>query len=171
MAFERTKYLLEVVGEELSHMSGWQRVTRILSSVSLFAAMVAVSMSIVQVVLPRPDPDALSDRINSLSVALSESVELIGEIEQEIAVRQERVANLERRASAAQSLAELSEPEIQAVEFVLASQLRESDTRAFWQNVFLTTGVGFVFYLAGLVTPLIWRRAFSSNAQENEGAQ
>lgn len=152
-------------------MTPFERAGRVLSSAFFFVAMTAASVGLVDLISPREERQEISERIGSLTAALTESVELISEIEQEIALRQERVSDLERRAETAQALVGLSESQLESVEYILASQLRESDTRAFWQNFALTTGIGFIFYVAGLTTPLIWRRWFSGQPKGKEAAQ
>jgi ABC-type multidrug transport system fused ATPase/permease subunit len=96
--------------------------------------------------MPIPLRETLPERLQRLTRTLDESLITLATLEQEIGRRRKAVAEIEER----EALAELSQPEREAVARQLEIELRRASRTSFWQNAF--------FFVAGLVASWLLQR-------------
>jgi t-SNARE complex subunit (syntaxin) len=89
----------------------------------------------------------LQQRTERLSRSLSEAVQLIDQMEGEIAKRQSMVSKLEKDIELSQKIAKARKSEMEAAAKLLRVELQREERHAFWQNVLLNV----VFFVLGAV--------------------
>ncbi len=91
------------------------------------------------------EQETLDTRVERLGKSLTNAVDLIGEIEREIQDRHSLVEKLRADIELNKKLAELEQPQVEAIVQTLRGQLEAHGRSAFWRGV----AVNFVFFLMG----------------------
>jgi hypothetical protein len=99
-------------------------------------------------------------RIERLTDSLRESASLLTELESDIAFGQSQAAQLDEEISKNTELAKLSREQASAVRDamgdIVGEVVRESDRKAFWQQLLVQIVLGAIFFAAGVVATLIF---------------
>jgi len=114
----------------------------------------------------------LSDRIAALSASLDEASSAVSEIEEEIAAREQLVADLEQRQQTYEELSKLTPQQVQAVAAALREEIAGS--RSFWDGPWGKFVIGLlsggVLFIAGIVTER-WRARRKAPPRTRQGAE
>lgn len=86
-------------------------------------------------------------RVNKLSISLSQSAQLIDEILTEIDARQKLVDKLQKNTETYDKITELKSSEVEAISQLLRGETRKEGRRSFLQNII----INFTFFCAGIV--------------------
>jgi hypothetical protein len=91
------------------------------------------------------------ERINRLSGALNEAIEVIAEIDDQIRLGQERAAGLQRDIQTYENAANLSKQEAEAISRLLESTVNKNQRRALLENF----SMNFFFFVLGAAVSLV----------------
>jgi hypothetical protein len=125
------------------------RITRMAAAVlTLALLMLLSSITFDSLFGKRRPPNDISDKIKILTNNLNSAAKSIGEIEQEIRLRQQLVEKLKSDAETARSLSEIRKDQAEAIAQALRGQLEQKEREGYWwmigQNTFFAAlGVAF----------------------------
>lgn len=132
---------------------------RATSIVFLGALLASMTASVLEPLLTYfwKNPPTLQDRIQDLTGSLNDAAEVIGSIETEIEARRSLVADLERKAQAAEALSEVNKEAFDAAAQVLRGEIERNEREGAWWDVAKN-----VFYIVlGIVLTKVFEWAWA----------
>ncbi len=119
---------------------------------AVFAFMISFQFFMIKLEkkLKQRRTETTPERINRLSIALQESIELTNEIQAEIEKRHSMAAKLQSDVERFEKLADLKGSEVEAIAQTLRGELRNESTKSFFQSALLSL----FFFIAGIAVTL-----------------
>jgi len=94
---------------------------------------------------------SLQDKIKALASSLTQSAELINQVELEISKKEELLEQLKKDTDTFNALLSLKKEEIDAVTNVLKSELKTQGRKSFWLNLI----INIIFFILGAIASLL----------------
>jgi len=142
---DRIRLFYETVARSLRETSSYAVI------VTLAAGTLVSLLTAVVPLLQRREEETTQQRISRLTKSLSEALQLITEIGNEIESRRILVSKLENDIKTYEQVAALKQSEVEAIAQVLRVEVREEARRSFWRD-FL---VKLLFFVMGVVVTLL----------------
>ncbi len=107
--------------------------------------LILIMLVMVFVAKKKKPNKSLEARIKALASSLTESAELINQVELEISEKEELLEKLKKDTDTYNALLSLKKEEIDAITKVLKSELKSQSKKSFWLNIL----INFLFFLLG----------------------
>jgi hypothetical protein len=128
---------------------------------AMYAALIALFMILLELTtggsfrqfldLRETKQPTLADQTKQLVHQLTQAIEAISTIEEEIEERQALVENLEKRRELAEKIVALNQEEVDAVAALLTEPIQREARRAFWLDVVKDAVIAIVSFVAGML--------------------
>ena len=100
----------------------------------------------------------MASKINDIAKTLSESSDMLTDIETELQKRIDKVNNLKEEAEQAEQIISLTQDQVQAIQSSINKELKKDSRKSFWSGVV----VNFVFFVLGALVSFLISRFFAA---------